>query len=175
MKSLLQAFGALLLLVFAVGSQPALAQWAEYKPEGVGYSVEMPAEWSVKTEEIPTAIGTLKAYTASVNAGQRAFMTMYITYPEEGIRGRPVTTILDGARDGAVSNVKGKLRKEERLTISNVPARQIIIDAPSNVVVVGRYLMLNNTLVQALVAGLKNIENDADTKRFLGSLKLVSR
>src|SRR5262249_33967626 len=81
-KAWSQVIGSLLFVAVAVGSQPALAQWAEYKPEGVGYSVEMPGEWTVKTEEIPTAIGTLKAYTAAVNAGQRAFMTMYITYPE---------------------------------------------------------------------------------------------
>jgi hypothetical protein len=175
LKAPLKAIGALLLVAFVGAAQPALAQWAEFRPEGVGYSVEMPGEWTLKTEEIKTAAGTLKAHMASVNLDQRAFMTMYITYPAASISGRPVDAILDGARDGAVANVKGKLRKEERLTISNVPARQVIIDAPNDVVVIGRYLMMGNTLVQALVAGLANIENEPDTKRFLASLKLVSR
>jgi len=67
----------------------------------------------------------------------------------------------------AVANVKGKLRKEEKLTLGGAPARQIIIDAPNNIVLVSRFLMLDKTLVQALVAGSSNVENEPDTKRFL--------
>src|SRR4029450_9005116 len=117
----------------------------------------------------------LKAYLASVDTDDRAYMTMYISYPEKATQGRSPAVMLDGARDGAVANVKGKLRKEEKLTLGSAVARQIIIDAPNNVVLVSRFLMLEKTLVQVLVAGPPNIENEPDTKRFLGSLKLVFR
>ena len=78
------------------------------------------------------------------------------------------------ARDGAVANVKGKLRSEQRLTINNLPAREIIIDAPNNLVVLVRYFLLQATLVQALTAGLQGVEADPDTRHFLGSLKVVT-
>lgn len=168
LKASLQAIGALLLVAFAGASQPALAQWAEFRPEGVGYSVEMPGAWTLTAEDIKTPGGTLKAHKASVNGDQKVYMTMYIRYPDDS---RPAS--LDSA--GAVAGVKGKLRKEEQLTVNDVPARQIIVDAPNGIVIVGRYLIMDNTLIQALVAGLANIENEPDTKRFLGSLKLVSR
>jgi len=173
---MLRSLGVLLLVAFASLSCPANAQtWAEFKPQGIGYSVEMPGEWTLNAQDVPTAVGPLKAYMATVNAGSRAYMTMYISYPEENVRGRPVTPMLDGARDGAVGNVKGKLRSEEKLVVSNLPARQIIVDTPQGLVLVGRFFLMENTLVQALVAGPRNIENEADTKRFVGSLKVVPR
>jgi len=173
---MLRGLGILLLVACAFLSQPASAQtWAEFRPEGVGYSVEMPGEWTVTSQDIPTAVGPIKAHMATVNSGARAYMTMYTSYPDENVRGRPVAPILDGARDGAVSNVKGKLRKEEKLVVSNLPARQIIIDTPQGLVLVGRFFLMESTLVQALVAGPANIENEADTKRFVGSLKVVPR
>jgi hypothetical protein len=165
---MLKAVGALLVVAFACASQPALAQWVEFRPEGVGYSIEMPGEWTLTVEDIKTPGGALKAHKASVNGDQKVYMTIYIRYPEQS---GPVN--LDGAR--AVASVKGKLRKEERLTVNDVPARQIIVDAPNGIVMVGRYLMVGNTLVQALVAGLADVENEPDTKRFLGSLRIVSR
>jgi hypothetical protein len=101
-------------------------------------------------------------------------MTMWIAYPEDVVRSRPVGTMLDGARDGAVANVKGTLRKEDRITINNLPAREIIIDAPNSLVVIARYFLLRNVLVQALTAGARGTELAADTRRYLNSLKVVS-
>jgi hypothetical protein len=171
---MLRALGVLLFV--AISSASALAQtWKEFRPEGVGYSVEMPGQWELSSQDVPTAIGPMKAYMAAVNMPTRAYMTMYMTYPADAVRTRPVDTMLDGARDGAVANVKGKLRSEQRLTINGLAAREIVIDAPNNLVVINRYFLLQATLVQALLAGLKDVESDPDTRRFLGSLKVVGR
>ncbi len=170
-----RAFGVLLFVAFALAVPPALAQtWIEFRPEGVGYSVEMPGEWRPTTEDVKTAIGPLKARRAAVTVGRRAFITTYIVYPEDAIRAQPVATMLDGTRDGTVANVKGKLRNEERLTVNDLPAREVIIDAPNNLVVIARYFLLRNTLIQALTAGARGVETEADTRRYLNSLKVVS-
>jgi hypothetical protein len=172
---MLRALGVLLFVAFSTVVSPALAQtWIAFKPEGVGYSLEMPGEWTLSSENINTAIGPLKANMAAVTVADRAFMTMWIAYPEDVVRSRPVGTMLDGARDGAVANVKGTLRKEDRITVNNLPAREIIIDAPNNLVVIARYFLLRNILVQALTAGARGAEVAADTRRFLNSLKVVS-
>jgi hypothetical protein len=168
-----------LCLIVALGLAsipgPSRAQaWAEYRPDGIGYSLEMPGEWTITVQDINTAVGTLKGYTATVDYGSTAYMSMYITYPDV-VRGKPITPILDGARDGAVANTKGTLRNEQRVVVSNLPAREIVIDTPQSVVIVLRYMMMDNILVQALVAGPKGIETKPDTKRFLESLKVVNK
>jgi hypothetical protein len=173
--SMLRALGVLLLAAFTSVVSPVCAQtWIEYRPEGVGYSVEMPGEWTPSNQDVPTAFGSLKAYVATVAKSNRAYITRHISYPPDAIRGRPDTTMLDGVRDGEVANMKGKLRKEERIVVSDLPAREIIVDAPRNLVVVVRYFLMRTMLVQALVAGPKNVESDPDTRHFLDSLKVVS-
>jgi len=147
-------------------------QWAEFHPPDAKYSVEMPGEWTMTVNEVSTDVGSVKAHMATVTLGDRAYMTMYSAYPPEKVRGKAVTPILDGARDGAVGNVEGgKLRKEERLLISNLPARQIIVDTPS-LMIVARMFMLDVFLIQALVAGPNGIDSEPTTMRFLNSLKV---
>lgn len=172
---MLRALG--LLVTLALASMPGRSNaqaWAEYRPAGVGYALEMPGEWTLTTQDINTAVGALKGYTATVDLGSTAYMSMYISYPDS-VRGKPITPILDGARDGAVANTHGTLRDERRVIVSNFPARQIVIDTPQKLVIVLRYFMMDNVLVQALVAGPEGIESKPETKRYLDSLKVVSK
>jgi hypothetical protein len=163
-------FAALL----AVSAQLAYAQsWAEYKPEGAGYSLEMPGEWTVTQQTVDTKVGSIVMHTATVDQGSRVYMTIYAAYPEADVAGKPVSPILDGARDGAVNNVHGTLRSEQRILVSNYPGRFIIVDAPQGVFI-DKFFLLDNKLIQALVGGSPGIETEATTTRFLDSLRVVS-
>jgi hypothetical protein len=168
---------ALLLIAITLVLIPVRAgaqAWAEYRPAGGGFSLEMPGGWNTEVMNIDTAIGRVKGYTATVEVGAVGYMSMYIPYPPDAVRGRPVETMLDGARDGAVANVHGTLRSEEHVTIDNHPGRQIIIDAPNNMVLVQKFFVLDATLIQAIVGGHPGIEQDPNTIRFLQSLKVVA-
>jgi hypothetical protein len=167
------ALRVLTLILFLLPLSAEAQQWAEFRPEGVGYSIEMPGEWSIETQDISTAVGVVKASIATVTLADRAYMSMYNSYPEDAVRGRPVTSMLDGARDGAIANVKGKLRSEQKILISNLPGRFIVIDAPNNIVLAMQVFLMRNTLIQGVVAGPAGVESESDTKRMLGSLKVV--
>lgn len=170
----MKACAVLLWLALSALTSPALAlTWIEFRPAGAGYSVELPGEWRPSTQDVPSAFGPLKARRAAVTVGRRTFITMSIVYPEAALRAQPADTMLDGTRDGLVANVKGKLRSEQRLTVNDLPAREIVIDAPNNLVVVARYMLLRNVMVQALLAGQRGIESEKDTRYFLDSLKVA--
>jgi hypothetical protein len=167
---------ALLIIGIALASIPTrgVAQtWSEYRPAGAGFALEMPGEWTSDVMNIDTAIGTVKGYTATVEAGGRGYMSMYIPYPPDRVRGRPIEPMLDGARDGAVANVHGRLRSEEHITVDNHPGRQIVIDA-NDMVLVQRFFVLDATLVQAIVGGHAGVETEPNTIRFLQSLRVVA-
>jgi hypothetical protein len=148
-------------------------QWAVYQPEGIGYSVELPGEWKIETEDMNTKAGTVKLYTAGLGAPGRWYASAYCSYPEKFVHAATVTSVLDGAQNGAVENMKGKLRNETRIIISNLPGRHFIVDAPGNLVTVANIFMIGNTLVQAIVVGPQGIELEPDTIRVLQSLKAV--
>ena len=167
---------ALLLIVIALVSIPTrgVAQtWSEYRPAGAGFALEMPGQWTTDVTNIDTAVGTVKGYSATVEAGGRGYMSMYIPYPPDQVHSRPIEGMLDGARDGAVANVHGHLRSEERITVNNHPGRQIVIDT-KDMVLVQRFFVLDATLVQAIVGGHAGVENEPDTIRFLQSLRVVT-
>src|SRR5215813_9854306 len=97
---MLRALGVLLIVVLASASASAQT-WLEFRPEGIGYAVEMPGQWQLSNQDIPTAVGPMKAYMAAVNMPTRAYMTMYMTYSADAVRARPFDTMLDCARDVA--------------------------------------------------------------------------
>jgi hypothetical protein len=145
--------------------------WAEYRPDGIGYSVQMPGAWAVTIKDIPTAVGIVKTPMAIVALGSVVYITAYSPYPPEKLRGKPVTSMLDGARNGVVAN--GTLRSEEQIIVSTLPGRQIIVETTKHLVLVHRFFIKDNVLVQATVVGPEGTEGQPNTKRFLESLKVV--
>ena len=165
----------LLGVIWMVLPLPAAGQyWADYRPEGVGYSIELPGEWKIVTQPVTSGRFTINLHTATVTFKGRAYYSIYSSIPEDR-QHWSVTEILDDARNGAVANGKGQLRSEERVLISNLPARYIIIDLPGNFVAAMRFFVLESSLVQGTVVGPPGIESEPDTKRVLGSLKVVKR
>jgi len=160
--------------LISVASQAIAQNWKEHRPEGGGYVVEMPGEPKVSWQDVPTKIGEIKTYIATSELGPVAFVTMYSRYPETYMTGVSADSILEGGRNGAVANVKGKLRTETTVTISNFPGREILIDTPSGLVMMMRYFLSGNTLIQAIVGGPAGVETNADTRRFLNSLRTIA-
>jgi hypothetical protein len=174
--SMMRALGFLLSATIALVSHSAVAQnWLEYRPIGVGYAVDMPGRWTTQVQDIKTAAGLVKLHIATVDLGQRGYVSMYSQYPEAAVKATTPDAILDNGRNGAVANVKGKLRSEERFLLSNFSARQIIIDSPGDQVIVLRYFLMDNTIIQAIAAGPPSFENEPNTTRFVTSLKVVPR
>jgi hypothetical protein len=151
----------------------AQASWGEFKPRDAAYTIQMPGEWTIGERKAPTPSGELPMHMASVKMNNRAYMTIYFSVPEEKVAGQSITAMLDGVRNGVISNGKDTLRSEQRVTVGQYPAREIIIDSPGSSVFVARFFFIRNTMVQAIVAGPPGVEKEPDTVRFLASLKPV--
>jgi hypothetical protein len=160
-----------IVTVISAASQAVAQNWREHRPEGAGYAVEMPGEPKISSQDVPTKLGDIKIYIGVFEHGSLAFVTMFSRYPESYIKSATADSILEGGRNGAVANVKGKLRSETPVTISNFPGRELVIDAPSGQVMMLRYFLADNMLAQAIVGGPAGVENNADARRFLNSLR----
>jgi hypothetical protein len=164
-------WASLVVIVISAASQAAAQNWIQHRPEGAGYVVEMPGEPKISSQNVPTKLGDIKVYIAVTELGPLAFVTMFSRYPEDYVKSVTADSILEGGRNGAVANVKGKLRSESNVTINNFPAREIVIDAPSGQVMMLRYFLAGTTLAQAIAGGPAGVENNADVRRFLNSLQ----
>lgn len=164
----------LVVIVMSAATQAAAQNWVEHRPEGAGYVVEMPSEPKISSQNVPTKLGDIKVYIAVTELGPLAFVTMFSRYPEEYVKSVSADSILEGGRNGAVANVKGKLRSETSVTINDFPGREIVIDAPSGQVMMLRYFLAGTTLAQAIAGGPPGVENNADVRRFLNSLRTTA-
>ena len=165
---------AVLAIMAVSGVAPAFAQdWAEYKPAGAGYRVEMPGAPKITVKDAPTAIGPIKTTLAIIERGTVAFIVGHNDYPPQAIAGRPLDEVLDGIVQGQVG--RNTLRDKQTITISERPGRAAIIDTPQGQVIVSRAVMVETRLYQAIYVGPKGSETGEDAKRFLDSFALVER
>ena len=155
----IRRFGLLLAgLALAAVANSAAAQWKQVRSAADGYRVEFPGNPQPSRQEVNTQVGPvgLSMYTLTTNGLN--FLTVYSHYPNEV----PAERRLDGARDGAVRNVRGVLRQEDVLTVSGSPARRIIVDVPQQQLVAVQLLVVrNNSLYQAIVVGPAGAESIA--------------
>lgn len=163
-------------IVLAVLVAPGLAraqEWPEYKPNGIGYRIEMPKKWEESSQDVPTDLGPIKMHMATVDEKSKAYMSIYSVFPKEHIDKTPADRLLDNARDGAVKNVKGQLLTEDRIDIGGHPGRHIVVDT-ANARVSQRLLLLDVKLIQAIYVGPAGSEKDADTVRFFNSFAVTA-
>ena len=161
---------ALVVVTLVSATTHAVAQvWKEHRPDGAGYVVEMPGEPTVSWRDVPTKLGDIKTYIAVYDHNTMGFVTMYSRYPEAYTA--TADSILEGGRNGALANSKGKLRTETIIKIGNFPGREILIDTPAGRVMMIRYFLRDKMLIQALTGGPAGAETNADARRFLDSLR----
>lgn len=98
------------------------------------FSVRIPVGFSSPEEStvpLETAVGKLdmKVFTAVKGAGA-VIMAAYIDYPEEAFAAG-TEKMLDGARDGALKNLNGKLSSQKSITLLGHPGRSITFSGTS--------------------------------------------
>src|SRR6185503_4490286 len=110
----------LLLICAAVAFAVQESTWINYTSAEGRYSVALPSQPEVASQESTTPGGTkLTQYKATVVKESTVFMVGYFDYV-------PGTTFsLDKARDGMVSGVKGTLLSESVISLAGSPGREL--------------------------------------------------
>lgn len=168
---ILNAVVSCALIVLLVPQISQAQNWVEFRSDHGRYGISTPKKPELSTSDIalPGGKKTL-LYQAMVDASDRAYLSTYVDYPEDVLKGISIEKILDNARDGAV---KGhKLRSERKLTIAGHPAREYIIDQQSGLTLVSRTVFVPNRLYQIIVVGTAGVENEPDTRKYLESFAL---
>lgn len=95
-------------------------QWITYKSVEGRYSVSLPDQPNLSTQESATASGDkVKQYLATTSAENVYLMVAYCDYASG------ITFSLDDARDGMLQSVKGTLISEEAISLGGSPGKQI--------------------------------------------------
>ena len=155
LSSMLIAFGLALIMPAASHAQ----SWEEYRPDGIGFRIEMPGKPKLETQ---TTRGGNKAYHAVASMRNMAFVVMY---GEPDDKPRDADKLLDAAVKSMTEDKKVLSLKKDM--IGGLTARRILVEDADKDNIEARIMIANGRLIQAIFVGPAR---SAQGRRFLDSL-----
>ena len=170
-------------LVMTVVSAKAWAQdakWKDVSPPNCSCTVQMPGEPTESKQTFDTEIGKVDAYMyiLSADGGKVAYLLGFNDYDKAKVKGANKQKMLEGAKNGAVTNVGGKLIGEKKVEVAGYPGLEIEVEVPAKgpqpaSKVFARIVIANNRLFQTLVVMPTATVKGLDVRKFLDSLKIT--
>lgn len=155
----------------------AVSQGEAWKPltsqEG-RFSLLMPGAPKEQSQEVATPAGTIKMTMYVLEQGESAWFATFNDYPAEVIQKADAETLLNGARDGAIGTVQGKLLAEKKIAIDTYPGRELEFEAQGGAFLArSRIYLVKERLYQIMILSPKAQGLPKDTGKFLDSFKLT--
>jgi hypothetical protein len=151
---------------------PTEIEWQEFTEEG-RFSVTVPRALIKTMQKEETQIGEIDIHMFTTEYAGIEYGVGYNDYPPDLI-GDPQLR-LDGARDGILANVNGKLLSEQPISIDDHPGRELTAEATENsrtIIAKVRIYLVENTLYQVLAVAPKDLSSSPDIAKFMDSFKL---
>ena len=115
-----------LLFFGCVSAPPKSEDLLLFSPEGSGFSILLPGTPEYKTEAYTNGSAEFVSHIYTFDEGYASYLVSYMDYPDAVLEADP-QVVLNGYRDGAVANVKGKLFSEKVITLNGYPGKEFTI------------------------------------------------
>jgi hypothetical protein len=166
-----------LLLVLAplpAAAAGARGEWKVFHSKEGNYEVQLPGSPQENRNSVKTSVGTVYVVLAILEVKKHeGYYVGFSELPEAVIKSETEDRRLDNARDGAVSNSRGKLKSEKQIKLDGHKGRELEIEVDGKTLIRARLYHVNNRLYQVMVVGSRELVASADTGKFLDSFKLV--
>ena len=139
------------------------------------FSVTLPSKPKEQSNKIPTDAGEVDAHMFLVDLKDRAYLVSYNDY-KAGSVGANTEKVLGGVVDGSARGVKGKLVKDEKITLGEkkYPGHDITIELPGNQ---GFYrakvYLVGDRLYQVVALGPDEFIKSKPVEEYFKSFKLA--
>lgn len=168
------------IFLFVFTSTIIAQSWEDYKSEELAFIAEFPGTPQKTVQQLQTAVGELDMHMVSYstsNTNDNAFYGIIRSdYPKEefsDMSEEKIKSILDGAVNGAVSNVNGTLESDENVTLNGYPGRKIKIKASGMEMFMNAYLV-DNVMYIAQVIGMEGSVNTKNLNKFLEAFDIIN-
>jgi hypothetical protein len=168
----------IVMVAFLLSGCGGSTQAQEFTSEQGRFSVMSPLPLEESTQSVDSELGPIEVHFFMADQADRAYMVGYSDYPQDFIDQTDPDSILDGARDGAVGNVNGKLVSETNLLLDDQhPGREIIIttmlDQDQEGTVKSHMYLVGNRLYQVMVIAASGEMSVQEMDDFINSFKLL--
>jgi hypothetical protein len=163
-----------LVLGAAQAQENLPAGWRVITSKEGRFTVALPGTPTQTKQRVWTAAASLDVHLFVLDTKQDgAYVVSYCDLPADEVKPGSEQQRLDLARDGAVSNARGKLRSEKEITLNGNPGREIEIEADKGQRVLLRMIVVKQRLYQTMAMGPASFTQSSDVTLFLDSLRMV--
>lgn len=136
----------------------------------------MPGTPSKSEQTTTTAIGPVQIHMYTLDSGNEGFVIGYSEYPSYVFSQKDPDALLNGARDGAVNNVKGEVLSERPMSLGSYVGREITGKSAEQGFSFTTRLYLANPRMYMLIYLRKGDQPISDDgKKFLDSFEITSQ
>ena len=167
------------LFVFTLSTCISFGQdWKQFTSEEFNFSADFPTPPEKTVQSVPTAVGDIDMnmfMSTNTSTSNLIYSIISSSYPLEAFKDATDeynNTVLDGAVNGAVTNVNGELVFDNKVTFQGYPGRSFKIKITGNFLYINAYLVKNTMMICQVICSTKNDKND-DIKRFFDSFKIL--
>ncbi len=176
----IRIFTVLFMLVAGLGSvltENAKAEeaWQLLKPDGLGFSIEMPEAPNAQEEDIDLGDGTsAKMRTFQIISQNVIYDITVADYPSGAIQAAGGDAqALDNARDGILRQAMGQLKSDTKIVFADRPTRELLIDMTMDMTARSRIFIVGDRLFNVGVITRNGNERSASVERYFASFKLA--
>jgi hypothetical protein len=155
-------------------------EWIDYKSEDLAFIAKFPQQPERTVQDVETAVGTLKMhmimYAPTSGDDNAVYSVIRSDYPKsqfEDADNEYNSTVLDGAVNGAVTNVDGELAFDNKVVFNGYPGRSIKIIISGGFIYINAYLV-DNVIYVTQVICLTDNDNNESIKPFLDSFDILN-
>ncbi|WP_298420867.1 hypothetical protein [uncultured Kordia sp.] len=168
-----------LTVLFLSFSTVDAQDWTKYKSEDLAFVATFPKEPKRTVQKVNTAVGELDMHMimhAPVEGDDNAIYSIIRSdYPEAQFKDADDdynSGVLDGAVEGAVKNVQGKLVYDNKVKFNGYPGRSIKIKMQDGFIYINAYLVENPMFITQVIC-LTDKDKNASIQRFLNSFEII--
>jgi hypothetical protein len=147
-------------------------EWKTYRYPDDGFSASFPSEPLEQKQHVPTGTVTLELRNYTVATGTVTVEVGVCDYGD-AIGGGDADAILEGAKNGAVSNLSARLLTAKKMTLGIYPG--IAFEAEAEQIHLSARIYLVGTIIYETFAAWTPGKTYSDTNRFLDSFQLIPR
>jgi hypothetical protein len=167
----------LLAVSCTVAAGGAGDEWKTFTPKAGGFTVSFPGTPTEHKQSVKMPSGSsieVMLYVYEPKKGEGQYVVSFSEYPDSALKAGTDEKRLENARDGAIQNVKGKLKGgTKHIKVDGYPGLDLTIETKENILVRTRIYAVKNRLYQTLVIGPPKMVTAKETEQFLNSFKLV--
>jgi len=160
------------LIIQIFSSTDKLPPFKEFRSTEGRFTVLMPGKPKRERQNADTAVGKVETIMFTAGPRKAVCIVAYSDYPEALISRAVPDKVLDGARDGAVNNINGKLISEKNISFHGLPARDLQIEIPNKAFVNARLILKSPRFYQLMFIAPTNKSHEQDITKFFDSFKI---